>query len=211
MKALEIKIKATLLEEMLGMASGDPEIHETFIASKAPDAPSREEEIEALGVDGVVDKTKTIFPKLADGTPFVYDYQIKGFFKDTAGMLRRVEGTACSKVKAFKKEIDGLLFVKERKIPIMNYGSIGNCQRPLRAETPQGSRVALANSETVPAGSHMEFTIVLLNDSMRKWVVECLDYGCLRGFGQWRNSGKGNFVYDIVSEETVDFVPKRAA
>lgn len=29
---------------------------------------------------------------------------------------------------------------------------------------------------------------------------ECLDYGKLRGLGQWRNSGKGRFVWDLLDE-----------
>ena len=52
----EITVKLTLLEDMLGTASADKEIHETYIASKADDAPSVAEEIEALGFDEVVEK-----------------------------------------------------------------------------------------------------------------------------------------------------------
>lgn len=28
--------------------------------------------------------------------------------------------------------------------------------------------------------------------------MEWLDYGKLRGLGQWRNSGKGRFTYEIL-------------
>lgn len=194
----EIKIKITLTEEMLGMTPTDPEIYDEFIASNAPDAPTREEEIEAHGVEAVQRKGMTVFPRLDDGQPFLWNYQIKGFFKDAVGMLRRVPGTACSKVKAYKKEIDGLLFVKERKVPITVAGEIGTCQRPLRADGPNGSNVALACSETVPAGSSITFTLLLLNDSVEPWATECLDYGVLRGLGQWRNSGKGCFEWQKV-------------
>lgn len=190
-----MKIKITLTEEMLGMSPANPEIYNEFIASNAPDAPTREEEIESIGVEAVQEKGTTIFPRTEDHIPFLWDYQIKGFFKDTVGMLRRVPGSECSKVKAFKKEIDGLLFVVERKIPIALNGDIGLCQRPLRTDSPTGSRTALASSETVPAGSTIELTLVLMRDDMAKWVTECLDYGILRGLGQWRNSGKGRFTW----------------
>ena len=113
-------------------------------------------------------------------------------------MLRRVPGTACSKVKAYKKEIDGLLFIKERKVPVEVGGDIGTCQRPLRSDGPNGSIVALANSETVPAGSTLTFTLMLMRDDMKTWVNECLDYGALRGLGQWRNSGKGRFTWSEI-------------
>lgn len=190
-----MRIKITLTEEMLGMSPSNPEIYNEFIASNAPDAPTREEEIESIGVEAVQEKGTTIFLRTDDGVPFLWDYQIKGFFKDTVGMLRRVPGSECSKVKAFKKEIDGLLFVAERKIPIALSGDIGLCQRPLRTDGPTGSRTALASSETVPAGSTIELTLVLMRDDMAKWVTECLDYGILRGLGQWRNSGKGRFTW----------------
>ena len=31
-------------------------------------------------------------------------------------------------------------------------------------------------------------------------MKECLDYGTMRGLGQWRNSGKGRFVWDLLDE-----------
>jgi hypothetical protein len=196
----ELKIRITLTEEMLGMSPTDPDIFDSFIASNAPDAPSREEEIATIGLQAVQEKGKTIFPKTSEGDPHLWDYQIKGFFKDTVGMLRRIPGSACSKVKAFKKEIDGLLFVAERIVLIHCAGEIGVCQRPLRADGPSGSITALASSETVPAGSTMEFTIMLMRDDMQAWVSECLDYGKLRGLGQWRNSGKGRFTWTEIDD-----------
>lgn len=191
----EMKVKITLLEPMLGMTASDPKITETYIASKAPDAKKMEEEIEAIGVEGVVEQGKTVFPRDEQGRPFLWDYQIKGFFKDTCGALRRAKGSKSEKIKAFKKEIDGLLFPEPRRIPINVAGEIGDCQRPLRASTPQGDRVALANSEEIPAGSTLEFTIVMLAD-YREVITEWLDYGRYRGLGQWRNSGKGRFTWE---------------
>ena len=51
---MEIKIKMTLTEEALGMMPSDPEIHETYIASKSPDAATIEEEVAAVGAVAVV-------------------------------------------------------------------------------------------------------------------------------------------------------------
>lgn len=201
-----MKIKLMLTEEMLGTASANPELHREFIASKAPDAATIEDEVAAVGVDAVEAKAMTVFPRV-DGHPFVYDYQVKGFFKDTCSALARVPGTRSNKIKAFKKIIDGLIFVFPRKIvfhtPRHASGevvAIGNCQRPLRAQTAQGERVALANSETVPAGAMLEFEIKLLDEGHEKLVEEWLDYGKLRGLGQWRNSGKGRFEWERVGE-----------
>lgn len=49
----ELKVKITFTEEVLGSQCADKEIHRTYIASKAPDAPSREDEVATLGVDAV--------------------------------------------------------------------------------------------------------------------------------------------------------------
>lgn len=194
-----MKVRLEFLEEVLGTASADPEIHETYIASNAPDAPTRKEEVEALGVEEVFEKSMTIFPK-ENGIPFLWDYQIKGFFKDSCGMMRKVSGSVSSKMKAYKKEIDGLIFIKERKIPFQFDGEMGICQRPLRAQTAQGERIALSSSETIPAGAAIEFEIECLVDSDMNAVVEWLDYGKLRGIGQWRNSGKGKFEWKSIDE-----------
>lgn len=197
----EMKVKLTFMEEVLGTASANPELHKEFIASKSEDAMSMEEEVAALGPEKVAEKGRTIFPKFDDGTPFFWDYQVKGFFKDSCGALRRASGTESAKCKAYKKIIDGTMFVEERRIGIdMHGGEVGLCERPLRAQTAQGERVSLASSETVPAGSTVEFTVMCLNDADMKLVEEWLDYGRLRGMGQWRNSGKGRFVWEKVDE-----------
>ena len=192
-----MKIKITFTEEVLGTSSSNPDIHREFIASKAPDAATIEQEVEAIGVDASIEKSTTIFPK-RDGKPFFWDYQIKGFFKDACASLARVPGTKSNAQKAYRKVIDGTIFVFPREIPVTLAGSVGHCQRPLRAETAQGPRVALANSETLPAGSSMDIEIRLLDERNEKMVAEWLDYGALRGLGQWRNSGKGRFSWEEI-------------
>ena len=200
----KLNVKLTLTEEMLGMCA-KADVHEKFIASKAPDAVSREEEVAALGEEAVVDATRTVFPR-ENGVPFMWDYQIKGFFKDACSMMRRVEGSKSGKLSAHKKLIDGLIFPGPRKImlKIPKGGKIDSCQRPLRAETAQGPRIALADSETVPEGTTLEFTVTIMEPpkkrgtpSLEECLIEWLEYGEYRGLGQWRNSGKGKFEWEI--------------
>lgn len=203
--AVELKVRATFTEEVLGTSPGDPNLHDTYIASLAPDALSRKEEVEALGEGEVTEKQMTIFPKTEDYKPFVWNYQIKGFFKDACKALRKVKSSESAKVTAFKTVIDGNVFVKERKIVFQNYGRIGECQRSLRADTPQGPRVALAHSETVAEGSYIDFTVQIVPVEGKKFdlveaVKEWLDYGEVRGLGQWRNSGKGTFEWELLEE-----------
>lgn len=196
----KLTVKVTFIEELLGTASANKEIHEQFIASKAPDAKSLEEEVEAVGAEEVFEKGMTVFPRV-DGKPIAWDYQWKGFLKDAVGMLRKVPGSEASKIKAYKKEIDGLIFAQPRAIPIEFDGEVGLCQRPLRGQTAQGERVALATSESIPAGATMTFTWAFLCDQHEKLVREALDYGVMRGFGQWRNSGKGRFTWEEIQDQ----------
>ena len=115
-------------------------------------------------------------------------------------MLRRVKATRSEKLPAYKKVIDGLVFVTPRQIGLIlpEGRELDICERPLRSNGPQGERVSLARSEEAPAGTVIEFEVNYLQDDLERTVREWLDYGQLRGLGQWRNSGKGNFTYEVL-------------
>ena len=66
---VEKKFRLTFFEQILGTASSNKEIHAEFIASKAPDAPSREEEIESIGVEEEIKKSTTVFSRSPEGKP----------------------------------------------------------------------------------------------------------------------------------------------
>lgn len=197
----DINVKLTFIEPVLGSSPSNEDLYYDYVGSKAPDATTIEDEVESLGVDGVVEKGMTIFPKNEEGKPFLYDYQVKGFFKDTCGGLRKVPGTESSKIKAFKKEIDKLIFAIPRRIVFENVTDTTTLQRPLRAQTAQGERISLAISEVIPAGATVTFTIRCLLDGHEKAVREWLDYGKLSGLGQWRNSGMGRFTWEEIKAE----------
>ena len=211
MKLFNVKIR--LIQESLGTNPGDKEIYESFVASKAPDAATMEEEIANDGADAVAETGMTVFLKDEAGHPYIYNYMIRGFLKSAAGFCKMATGSKTYKAKlpAHKKKVDGLIFLpnSQRQLfwenpdgSLVDLNEIGDCQRPLRADTAQGPRVSLANSETVPAGSVLQFRMYVLDDALEDLVVEWLHYGCLNGLGQWRNSGKGSFVVeDLVIED----------
>lgn len=198
----QMRVRLTFCEEVLGMLPASNEVYSEYIAKNAPDAKTREEEIEEFGVEGVMEKSLTVFPRTKDGEPHLFDYQIRGMFKDNCGGLARVKSTKSSTLKAYKKVIDQTIFVAERKIPftLPEGEQMGVCQRPLRAQTAQGERVALAASETVPAGSTIEFTIEYYDPKHQELILEWLEHGYRHGLGQWRNSGKGSFTYEVISD-----------
>lgn len=198
MKTIEAKL--TFTEEVLGTSPNDEDIYRNFIGSKAPDAQTVEEEVAAMGADAVVEKGMTVFARDDDGKPCLYDYHIKGHFKDACSMLKKATGSLSKDIKAHKKMIDGLIFVNPRLIPleIPEGKTMGVCQRPLRAQTAQGERVALAMSESVPAGTTCTIEVTCLTDDDVKYVREWLDYGAWRGIGQWRNSGCGRYTWEEI-------------
>lgn len=197
----ELRVRLTFTEELLGSQSNNPKIHEEFIASKNPNSNPEavKDEVAAINVDEIIKKEMDVFPRNEEGKPFLYDYQIRGFFKEACSQLKNIERTKSSKIKAFKKKIDGAVMIKERKIELDMHGmELGNCQRPLRASTAQGERISLANSETAPVGTTVEFTVVCLIESDLELVKEWLEYGIFKGLGEWRNSGKGRFEVEYI-------------
>ena len=201
-------VTLTFLEPILGTAPKDPEIYKTYIASKAAEmngiqyveiGADREVPADELAtVQDVEEKGWTGF-HLLNGCPILYDYAIKGFFKDACSMLRRVEKSNSSKITAHKKIIDGLIFVEPRQLPLTIPAgqTLGVLERPLRAQTAQGERVTLARSDTAPAGTTITFDVIVMGVVNKAQIVEWLDYGRFRGLGQWRNGGYGKFEYTI--------------
>lgn len=200
----EMKVRLTFTDKILGTKPADPEIHSRFVASKAPDAKTIAQELAAheASVEDVEERTKTIFHKMEDGTPYIEHYQVKGFFKEAARTLKKVPGTLTSKTTAYLKKVDNFIFVSPDNLalwmPIDLDLTATDCQRPLRASTPQGERIALAHSEEAPAGTYIEVTITCLDEKLWAVVCEWLDYGKLRGIGQWRNSGRGRFAWEEI-------------
>ena len=188
---MQYNVTMTFVEPMLGTAPQDKDIYSNYILDNL----SHEDEVETVRDE----KGRTGFHKLPDGTPIVYDYMLKGFFKDACSMLARVDGSLSKKLKAYRKIIDGLVFVFPRRIPLQLAGPLTILERPLRAQTAQGERVALAASEMAAEGTTISFTIDVLEDGtvteevLREW----LNYAKYRGLGQWRNGSYGRATYTM--------------
>lgn len=236
-------VEIQLMRKALGMMPNDPELLSTFIASKAPDAKSREDEIAMYGIDKVEEDSTTVWPVTdfiidkehdilidkhdwsapeAEGeeirAPFIYDYQLRGMFKDSCGLLSRAKNNKSSELRAYKKIVDGNIFVFPRHVAFeipeeakdefgrVSYsydenGKLKRFQRSLRASTPQGEITALASSEYVPAGSTLKFKIGMTSKIFEPFVREWLNYGAIHGIGQWRNSGVGIYRWRELDEE----------
>ena len=209
----KIHIKITFVEPLLGTAPNNPEIYDEFIASKAPDAEKREEEVARLGADAVAEKSMTVFLRDTDGNPIIWNHHIKGFFKEACGHLQRMKGEALAKhsakLKAYKKVIDGCIepigsndLTREIRLDMPEGAEIKLFQRPIRGRTAQGERIALTSSEMIPAGTTATF-YVLCPDEYESAVCEWLTYGRLHGLNQWRSAGFGRFTYEVLDVESI--------
>jgi hypothetical protein len=192
--SVDLYIVLTMTAPLLGSTPLNKDIYGEYIASKHP-VPVSDDELaaEVETVEESMTKGMTGFHRTDSGLPFVFDYTIKGFFKDACGMLRRLDGTQSKKLTNYKRVIDGLIFVQPRQIVIATDKPITTNTRPLRAQTAQGERIALACSEQIATGARLEFTITLLDGGHVALVNEWLDYGRLRGLGAWRNAAWGTF------------------
>lgn len=144
------------------------------------------------------ERPMTVFPRTEDGQPFIYDYLIKGFIKNAAKAFNQLGGD--KKLTSYKSKIDGGVFIEPRQLilTLPEEQETGLCCRPLRASTMQGERVTIARSESAPAGTSIECYIKVMNPEIKKKLFEYLDYGYYNGLGQWHNSGKGKFSYEIL-------------
>jgi hypothetical protein len=202
---MKMRVKLTMTEEMLGTKPADPNVFGTYVASKAPDDDTRKKELESL--ERIEEIGTTVFLH-NNGTPVMRAYQIKGFFKDAAASLNRMDpesrnafGQITEKLTAHKTKIDQCIFAEPAEIKIQIHAEqTGICERSLRADTPQGPRITLVRSESVPAGSTLEFDILILAKDLEPYVRAWLNYGALRGIGGWRNSEKGRFKWEELKQ-----------
>jgi len=210
-----MKIKITFTEEVLGTKAANKDIFQDFIASKHPSGTPQHDELD--NAEHREEAGTTIFHREKE-LPGIYDYQIKGFFKDACGSLNRMDKEYrgnLEKLTAYKTKIDGCIFVTPRFIPfiiatgVMDRVLLGICERPLKADTAQGPRVSLCRSETVPAGTSIVFDIQILAKELVPYVRLFLDYGKFRGLGQWRNSGKGRFTWEEIVKQYGDSEAER--
>jgi hypothetical protein len=291
MKLTRLKFHIRFTEPILGSSSGNPDIHQEFVAARAATAAETKEEVAAIpkSPDEVaedIEKASTIFPCDEEGRgTFAWNYQARGFFKEaTLALIELGQFTGLTKW-TYKKAVDAFLFVKPRRIFLLkpevkiadlpNNGlwldhkaiSVPDAQkwvhaalkwedgkdgkpgkfvipdgqrtneRPLRAETMKGERVALARSQELPVGTQAVFAVDILtpddkgkdedeeegDDGKKKKVrrtnatitidhlFDCLHYGSLKGWGQWRGGGWGTIIWEQLGKsETLPWPPPAA-
>jgi hypothetical protein len=199
-----MKVRLTFTDELLGTASANPDLYAEHLGKKCADKDLVKEEIKSLHTEELVEKSMTIFHRKDEETPILYDYQIRGFIKEAIGATVEFGPITIGKTKVskwtYKRFVDNFIFVTPRELPLVlpKGKKLGTCTRPLRADTLQGPRIALAHSEAAPEGTIVEFEVSCDHPKLEEMVIKALDYGSKKGIGQWRNSGKGRFTWVLI-------------
>lgn len=227
MNKASLSVEITFTENLLATSSGNPELHAEYQAArvaefKADRSPEENktlaaEEMETLSAPEAIEKASTVFHRDEKGL-FLFDYTWRGHIKETIGHLCELGEFKNLSKWTYKRACDGCVFVGPRRIYLFRDNAIlkvpeGTLQRPLRATTMQGDRVALARSEKVDAGAKCYFTVSVLESSNPKsaWreikvdlIRSVLDMGSFKGTGQWRGGGNGTFEWHVITREKVD-------
>lgn len=212
MLVTEYQLKITFTDKLLGTVAYNKEVYSTFVQAKAREVGVPEEQLaeEVLDVKNIEEKGWTGFFQDETGI-YISSHMVKGFLKNASLVIKDQ-----TKVKNAKSKVNNFVFLKEKKLYLMREKisgeteighkrydilskSDGVLERPLQAMTLQGPRVSLAKSDYVDEGTCVVCTLRLLQNPeiSEKLIREFLDYGQFLGLGQWRNSGKGQFEYEL--------------
>lgn len=194
MEIAQYKVKITFITSVLG-SQPQKDLASEWLGKKFEENGNvlPQDEIDTL--PEMLEKGTTAFHRFND-KPVFFDYQVKGFLKEAGRIFNGLQD-----VKALRSKIENYVFVTPRmfEIHLPDNAEIGFCERPLRAETAQGPRVAIARSEEIPAGAWFEFTLEIFKSQVNEDLLrELMTYGKYKGLGQWRNGGHGRFEFEFV-------------
>ena len=164
------------------------------------------------------------------GKHFIYNYMIKGNLRYAASVFNgssyEKDGNKKEFPRNFKAKVTNAVFVGPRRVylPLKEDVDLephtdedgketgfmrikSSLERPLRAQTMQGPRTALAKSDYLPAGAELEFQLRLIgisgtNKVSAEHLQALLYYGQYNGLGQWRTAGFGAYV--VTEFEKID-------
>jgi hypothetical protein len=194
-------VTVRLINPMLGTVPKSKHVYTDYVESKKPTNGTADlSEVEAETVmEALEAKGWTGFHADENGL-FVYDYFIKGFFKNAGNILKDQ-----LKVKNLRSKLDNNLFIFPRRVSLGKKLPDGCVERPIRCQTMQGPRVTIAKSDSVDAGTEFSFEVVWLetSDVKEEKLKKMLGYGKLQGFGQFRGGGYGQFEVVTISPTAI--------
>jgi len=203
-----MKVEIEFVEDVLGTQAGNKELATDFQASKHPSGEPQADELKAIeNMDETLEKSSTVFPRNDKGEPFIWEYQIKGFFKETC--LAMIETDTLTKIELkarrltlymYKRTIHKMVRVKPRQMVLKlpdgtQADNLKFLERPLRGQTMRGERISLARSEIIPIGTKFKVEITCRNKELEPYIKRWLDDGIDNGMLQFRTGGYGRFKW----------------
>lgn len=204
MKTETYRLKISFITPILGSQS-TREVASEFIAARAGVTVPEDE---ATTLPEALERGTTVFNRdPSDEWPIILDFQIKGFLKEAGRVLAgKPIDDKRTMPKALRAKVAQGVFVSPRFIRLQNHGGdlreqVDYYERPLRAETAQGPRIALARSEMLPEGTSFECGLEVYPGEISETILrELLDYGYHCGMMQFRGGGFGRFRYELSKE-----------
>lgn len=179
------KYKIRGITRVLGAQAANPNVRSEFIAKKA----------------ATQEKGRLSVFLRDDGALCLSDYVIKGFLKEAMSAMKLECG-----VLAATSKIDNFILVTPAYLRFTRGGEEIKkldfvLERPLRAMTMQGPRVTVSASEAINPAWELEFELTLLENAGTPKskaltfdvIDKALEYGWMKGLGQWRNGQNGRF------------------
>ena len=201
----QFRVDVQFFTPLLGTVPTNKDVYTQFILAKleVENGTGHDELATVPDIEGemkAVENGVTGFHRDGSGNNCLYDYQVRGFFKEAVAHLRRDPKTQSAKLKAYKKVIDGGVFVNPRLIPVKLAGRPYVLERPSRRSGPMGDQTFLTSSYALPEGSSLSFDVTILHTVTAEMLHEWLNFGQYVGMGQWRGSGGfGRFTYELTS------------
>lgn len=172
-KTYEVEIELT--EPLLGTIPKNPDIYKAWVESRTrkPEGDEGEPEVSE-------EKSWTGFYTDDKGL-YILDYMIKGYLKEVASILPHTLGLVSRKTgellaeTTIKRRVDNWVSIEPRRIYLGKDEPDGVIERPLRARTIRGDRIALTRSDYVNAGLKLELKVSTLDrcpiteDVLREW------------------------------------------
>lgn len=155
---------------------------------------------------------RTIFLRDENNRPVLMEYVMRGFLKSAWRACKAIDGSTSAKHKKGIVEIERYLFFhgteghKDTRYIVLKNSSarskdadIDWLERPLRANTREGERVALISSEII-RDVYFDCRVenIAPNIITQEWLEEMFWYGKYIGIGQWRNAGYGRFDFRLM-------------
>lgn len=170
---------------------------------------SLKETLKELDIKG----TTVFFWDKATNHPCIGDHMIYGYLKAAGEAICQASGTrergvVLQSINKTHSIINQHIRCSEQFIPFdkdiirREDGTPQYLQRSLRAMTAKGPRISLAKSEQVPAGAKVRFTLNVMDGSpmTKENLCRLFDHGVFFGLGQWRSSGWGTFIYELMQK-----------